>query len=92
VTVKLSSPAVLVVREYLLPGWRAAVDGRETRLYYADGIGRAVFLEPGRHDVEFWFSPWELRAGLWLSAAGWITTAVLSTRVWLIYGKRPVEG
>jgi len=67
IVAETSGPAWLVAREYLMPGWSARVDGREAAIYFADGIGRAVFLTPGRHVVEFMFQPKELRRGAWIS-------------------------
>ncbi len=60
-------PAWLIAREYLMPGWSARVDGREEAIYFADGIGRAVHLPGGRHELEFIFRPAELIRGAWLS-------------------------
>jgi len=33
--------------------WHAAVDGERSRVYRANGYMQAVYLEPGRHEIEF---------------------------------------
>lgn len=69
VSVSLDAPAWIVIREYLLPGWQARLDGQPTCLYWADGISRAVFAPAGKHELAFAFRPPELRRGAWLSVA-----------------------
>jgi uncharacterized membrane protein YfhO len=43
------------------------VDGRESPVERANYAFRAVRLEPGRHEVEFRYSPGSVRLGLALS-------------------------
>ncbi len=69
IELEISSAGWLVVREYPGKGWRAFIDGEEALIYIADGIGRAVFLDRGRHRVEFKFEPRSLKAGAVVSAA-----------------------
>jgi hypothetical protein len=49
-------PGFLILTDSYYPGWRAEVDGRPEPIYRADGMFRAVFLEPGRHSVTFHFA------------------------------------
>jgi hypothetical protein len=60
----------LVVADAYWPGWEATVDGREAPIHAADGLVRAVRWPAGRHVLEMRYRPWEVRAGLALSAAG----------------------
>lgn len=62
-------PAFLVLSDSFYPGWRAYVDGRETRIYRADYLFRAVALPAGRHTVEFRYGPESVTLGLWISGA-----------------------
>lgn len=57
----------LVLADTYYPGWRVYVDGKERKIYKANYIQRAVYLEPGEHTVEFIYSPLSFRIGLMLS-------------------------
>ena len=63
----LVANGLLVLSEVYYPGWRARVDGEETRLYRANYTLRAVALTPGSHRVEMIFDPLSVKAGLGLS-------------------------
>ncbi len=90
----------LVLTDSYYPGWRAWVDGEEAPILPANVLFRAVWLPPGRHQVEFRFEPDSLRwgamttvatmTGLALAIMGWALTwtAVLSLR-WLRTHRRP---
>lgn len=43
----------LFLSENYYPAWKALVDGKETKIYKADYLFRAVYLNQGRHTVEF---------------------------------------
>ncbi|MBN1383829.1 MAG: YfhO family protein [Elusimicrobia bacterium] len=47
----------LVLMDTFYPGWRAFVDGRETKIYRADYIFRAVEIPSGKHTVRFIYKP-----------------------------------
>ena len=68
----------LVLTDTYFPGWRAYVDGRETPIYRADSMFRAIELPSGSHDVQFQFQPSSIQVGLWISvAAGVVCLALL---------------
>jgi hypothetical protein len=64
-TVKTDSPAagVLVLTDNYYPGWRAYVDGVETRIMKVDLTFKGVFLKKGIHEVDFKYSPPEFFIG-----------------------------
>ena len=67
--------AVLIVRETLLPGWRAWIDGKPVPLFYANGVHRALLVPAGRHEVQMRYRPPRWEAGLWISLmslVGWL--------------------
>ena len=70
-TVKLSvtteSPGLLILTDNYYPGWKAKVDGVESKVYRADGLVRAVYIPAGNHDVEFYFLPDSFVNGLMIS-------------------------
>ncbi|MCD4738644.1 MAG: YfhO family protein, partial [Anaerolineae bacterium] len=49
--------SLLVFSEVFYPGWRAWVDGEETRIYRANGLFRAIALPAGTHQIELRFIP-----------------------------------
>jgi hypothetical protein len=63
----LNADGFLVLSDTYYPGWKVFVDGREDRIYEADYLFRAVFLERGKHDVEFRYSPPSFGIGLAVS-------------------------
>ncbi|MCH8957359.1 YfhO family protein [candidate division KSB1 bacterium] len=51
-------PGLMVLSEIYYPaGWKAYVDGNETKIYQTNGILRSIFLQPGSHKIEFVFAP-----------------------------------
>ena len=61
-------PSYLVVADFYHRGWTAYVDGRQSRVFIADALFRAVALEPGQHVVEFRFEPLSHLLGAVVSA------------------------
>lgn len=91
ITIKadMAQDGFLVLSEKYYPGWKAYVDGKGTKIFKANYIMRAVYLNKGIHKVEFVFDPWAYKVGLWLSAG---TLLFLSGAVaWRIKGNRKVN-
>jgi len=57
----------LFYREAWFPGWKVFVDGKEKTNHPADVMFQAVFLETGRHEVVWRYSPSSLAKGCWIS-------------------------
>ena len=57
------APTYVVLFDEWFPGWRARVDGADTRLFRADHAFRAVWVSGGRHAVDFDYRPVSLRRG-----------------------------
>jgi hypothetical protein len=74
IEVDSNADGFLVLSDTYYPGWKVFVDGREDRIYQADYLFRAVFLERGKHVVEFRYSPLSFRIGLAISL---VTAAAL---------------
>jgi len=72
----LKADGFLVLSDTYYPGWEVYVDGREDKIYQADYLFRTVFLEQGRHVVEFRYRPLSFRIGLAISLATAILCAV----------------
>lgn len=78
------APALLVVTDAFYPGWRAALDGEETRLYQANGLFRGVFVPAGGHEVVLSFEPVAWRYGRVISLValtGLLIAALLLVRL-----------
>jgi len=57
----------LVLSDTYYPGWKAFVDGRETKIYRADYILRGVYLAKGKHQVKFIYDPLSFKVGKYIS-------------------------
>jgi len=57
----------LVVTETYYPGWKARINGNETKVLRANSIFRAIEIEKTINKVEFWFEPFSFVIGAWIS-------------------------
>jgi len=78
----VNSPKFLVLSDSYYPGWKVYVDERPDKIYVADYIIRAVYLDKGEHTVRFVFDPFSFRLGLWIS----LSTAIFLA-AWFAYKK-----
>ncbi|MDW7679212.1 MAG: YfhO family protein, partial [bacterium] len=80
----VAAPALMVLSEVYYPaGWKALVNGKETKIYKTNHILRSIFLEPGEHDIEFVFKPMSFKLGLIISLltfAGLMVALVVSAK------------
>jgi hypothetical protein len=65
------------------PGWSAATDGHPAPILLADGLFRAVPVEPGPHRIVLSYSTPGLRAGAAISLLAWLGGAA-----WLWWTRR----
>jgi hypothetical protein len=65
--VETNQPGMLIVAAAWYPGWRAWVDGQESRVYPVDGIFQGVELMSGKHQVDLRFDPSDFRNGTYVS-------------------------
>ena len=83
--VQTDSPSLLVLNDPWHPGWIAKVDGQKTPVLRANVLFRGVMIEPGRHHVEFIYSPRRFRIGLLVSG---ITICAVLVLLGILKGKR----
>jgi hypothetical protein len=76
-------PSYLVVTDFYHRGWTAYVDGRQSRVFIADALFRAVSIEPGQHVVELRFEPLSHVLG----ASASVVTLLVALGL-LLYGRR----
>jgi hypothetical protein len=77
--VALVAPArasLLVLTDSAYPGWQVQVDGRPREIFTANGLHRAVRVEPGDRRVELRYRPASLRTGALLSVASLLLLAI----------------
>jgi hypothetical protein len=79
-----NAPSMLILTDTYYPGWKAYVDNKETEIYRADGLVRAVFVPAGDHTVEFSYMPLSFLSGIGIS----LTTA-LTLILFAYYARKP---
>jgi hypothetical protein len=72
IVVNASQGGWLVLFDTWFPGWKARIDGEETRILRADYMFRAVHVPAGESIVEFIYQPLTFIFGAVLSAAAWL--------------------
>jgi uncharacterized membrane protein YfhO len=75
--VRAREKSLLVVSDTYYPGWKAFVNGKETKIYRADYAFRAIPLDAGTHRVEFIYDPISLKLGAGGTLVGSIGCVVL---------------
>ncbi|MBD3375612.1 YfhO family protein [candidate division KSB1 bacterium] len=82
----VKSPTVMVVSEVYYPaGWKAYVNGQETKIYKTNYFLRSIFLQPGEHEIVFTYDSSTFRTGMWISIS---TLILLLAMVAVGYWKR----
>lgn len=64
-----SGDAFVIFSEQYFPGWRAYLDGKETRIFPADFLLRGIFIDAGEHKLSMVYQPDGFRLGLYASLA-----------------------
>jgi len=82
IEVDATGKGFLFLADTYYPGWEVYVDSRKTQILRANYAFRAVFLDSGKHIVEFIYSPESVKIGVVVS----VTTFFLLTGL-VIYEK-----
>jgi hypothetical protein len=77
---QLKRPGVLVLTDIFYPGWRAWVDGRESKVLRAYGLFRGIALKEGKHTVVFRYLPSSFKIGVFLAAAMLLLSLIFISR------------
>lgn len=64
---KNKNPGFLVVSDTFYPGWKAFIDGNESKIVRINSIMRSVFVKSGAHRISFLYDPISLRLGVSIS-------------------------
>jgi hypothetical protein len=76
---KSREDSLLVLSDTYYPGWKAFVNGKETKIYRADYAFRAIPLNAGVHRIEFVYDPTSFKLGALFSFLGLIGCVIMAT-------------
>jgi hypothetical protein len=57
-------------------GWKAYVDGKETKIIPANFLFQSIPIEKGEHQIEFFYDPLSFKMGLLLTTATFVTLLI----------------
>jgi len=63
-SVRIQEKQFLFLSDSYYPGWKAYVDGKETKIFRANYLFRAIIVEPGKHQIRFEYDPLSFKVGL----------------------------
>ncbi|MDP3988162.1 MAG: YfhO family protein [Candidatus Levybacteria bacterium] len=72
-SVNSETDQLLFISDTYYPGWQAAVDGKETKIYRADYAFRAIIVPKGNHKILFEYKPKSFYLGLKITIVGIIS-------------------
>lgn len=87
VNVEAAQNGFLFVSDAWFPGWKAFIDGKETKIYRANFAFRAIELTKGNHTVNFVYQPESFYNGLRISVLSFITMLFLALLVKLNFNE-----
>lgn len=82
-SVQTSEEAMLFVSNAYFPGWKAFVDGQETKIYRANYTFRAVHVTKGNHIVRFSYEPLSFKIGALISVVTFGFLSLLLLGLWV---------
>lgn len=85
IEVDTKSSGMLFLSDTYYPGWKAYLGQKETKIYRADYIFRAVFVPGGKHTVSFVYQPISFIIGLFTSI---VSVLILVVMVFIFLHKR----
>ena len=77
ITTNTVSNAILMLSDNFYPGWKAYIDGKETKIYRANYTFRAIEIPQGKHAVIFTYKPKSFYIGASISAIALIILGVI---------------
>jgi hypothetical protein len=77
IDVDAARPGWVFLADANYPGWKATVDGVDSRVYSANVLGKAVAVTQGQHRIELYFESASFYIGLWCSIASSLVAAVI---------------
>ena len=87
----LHNPGFLVLSDNYHPDWKASVDGKQTKIYRAYHTFRAVYLDAGKHTINFFYDSPSYRLGSIISIIAFI--CLVGVLIWerrsKVKGRKP---
>ncbi len=82
VQVKTNSPEAkfLILTDNNYNGWKAKVDGKQTEIFKANSTFRAVKVDQGNHQVDFYYDSDTFKLGVLISLVGLFTLGFITKR------------
>ena len=80
-------PQMLFLSDNYYPGWKAYVDGKETKIYRADFTFRSIYLPKGSHVVGFEYDPMSFKLGYIVSSLSFIVLLLIifkNSNFWIL--------
>jgi len=68
ITARFPAKGFVVLADQFYPGWKAYIDGRQTRIYKTNGVQRGVAVPEGEHVLVFKYVPRQIYASFILSS------------------------
>lgn len=87
VTATVRDNALLVLGEKYFQDWRALVDGQETAIVPVNHVLRGIYLQPGKHAVEFIYDPLPFKIGKYLTLCSFLLFLIMLAREWSLHRK-----
>ncbi len=84
--VKTEEPGLLFLSEIFYPGWKAKVNGVETKILRADYMFRAIPVKGGEQLVEVYYAPDSFKLGAAVSLGS--LALLILVGIWHFYGKK----
>ncbi len=78
IEVQTENPGFVFLSDNYYPGWKALVDGEETKIYRANYTFRAVEVAKGSHEVTLVYNPDSFKYGLVISSLSLLAILFLS--------------
>jgi hypothetical protein len=80
INVETDEAGWLILADTYYPGWQVTVNDNPKEILPADGLFRAVYLEAGKWDVSFAYSPMWFYYGFGLSLVSWLALPIFWRR------------
>jgi hypothetical protein len=80
---RANDDGIVVLADSIYPGWKAYVNGKETKILRANHFYRAVILPKGSHRIEFRYEPLSFKLGMWISALTLTSVVIVSFALFL---------
>jgi len=83
-----NSDTLLFLSDTYYPGWKAYVDGKETKIHRANYAFRAVIVPEGKHDVIMIYEPDSFKIGFIISVISVILISIFTSYFFIVNKNR----